>query len=478
MKIKISSLISIIYLVLLYLRIEYHSNIFLISLCLLNLILLLWNDKNFELVALSSFLMDNEIFILINILICMGYGVIRKGQIKTIKGNSKILLCCGLIAANAVINTFIRGNLPNLIFGLLYYLLIFSVGYTLEGKLDYARIISAIKHLVLVEGMLILYTLIFTDNMKWRRGDIYKGSLSDAHMFGFWLICMIITIFCYYSRKYSVRENLWHNFGWYSALLIMLYLAEAKAIILALTIALFLYAVLRFFTGKTNMIILYFNIALVICMSAGMLLLRLSFVKDYITDNYSNVSLYVYNNNYNYKYYYFDRTVFEELKGPRAFLGFGIGHYGSRIANMFGYDYMYRDANEINRFVSRYFDSFILPEYRRYASQYSNQIVQEIRWRSAILTYPYSSLMAILAENGIIGFLLFIYIFAKIAKNSNSRFLVAFFMACCIFDLFFDRVGSCALVLLLVMNSTLPEKQEGLKLTGEQAGDRKGVQIS
>lgn len=174
------------------------------------------------------------------------------------------------------------------------------------------------------------------------------------------------------------------------------------------------------------------------------------------------LGIYFYNKVYSFKYDYFEGTIFKELAGPRVLFGYGIGQYGSRIANMFGYNSMYRDDNSINRLIAEHFEEQILPNYKKYASHYSKEIVDEIRWRSAMLTYPFSSIIAFLAETGMIGLLFMSYIWGRAGNKSKYGFLVTFLFLICIFDVYFDHICVTTLIVTLLLSDRAHEKRRNI----------------
>lgn len=278
-------------------------------------------------------------------------------------------------------------------------------------------------------------------------GDNYYGSLKDAHEFGVWLLFMITFMGYHLKSSNSIRKSI--TLCTTFACLLMLYLADAKHVVLAYLMGLFLYSILYIIKIKKKIIaaIVLFSI---VAFYIGIFTLESPFVKQFIEQNSNGFSIYLYDNNYNYKYHYFYGTISEDLTGIHFLTGYGLGKYGSRGANLFAYNIMYRNQNALNRFIEAHFSPFYINEYKKYAEVYTDNLVQNIKWRSAVLTYPFSSFLAFIAENGIIGVFCWSIITSCLFKNSNRKLLFSFFVMVCLFDLYIDRINVIGTLIILL----------------------------
>lgn len=91
----------------------------------------------------------------------------------------------------------------------------------------------------------------------------------------------------------------------------------------------------------------------------------------------------------------------------------------------------------------------MLPEYAYYASKYNAEVVSVIQWYSAVLSYPFSSVVALMAETGIVGIALLARILLRARLNYTAQLVVAFFFGACITDLYFDHIQSVGIAILV-----------------------------
>lgn len=110
----------------------------------------------------------------------------------------------------------------------------------------------------------------------------------------------------------------------------------------------------------------------------------------------------------NHKYVFLERA-FDEI--PNAYdswvLGTGPGTVGSRASNIRAYDTMYKTDAKLEM-ISRVLPAYTSPPARAYFSDlYQEGFATTSTYRSATLSQPFSSLISLLVETGVGGFLVF-----------------------------------------------------------------------
>jgi len=112
----------------------------------------------------------------------------------------------------------------------------------------------------------------------------------------------------------------------------------------------------------------------------------------------------------------FQRATSQLLHGGLNFVtGFGPGGYASRVASSRALGTLYKQSYKLPSFVT----PFTSPEYRKaVAGLYTYQISQALRWRSNLMSYPFSSLVGIWGELGIVGTVILVSIYVVVAKAS------------------------------------------------------------
>ena len=436
------------YLILFVMLVFANNNLLGFAICAFTILGLVSGNVSIEIALMASLVLGNEITSILHLAICTSW-LLSRHRVRFGKVNAKVGICVIVILASSIVNIVISGAFYGPIFGMLYYAIVIFLAFLFKGALNEGKLIESIKFLIYIEFFASCVNIVLT--RSFHPGDLHKGTLPNAHYFAFWLICVLVYMFIYFKeRRYSLSANVRKNIPYYIAGIFMLLMSDGKNVIAGFALTFVIYAFSYVFSKKTkNRIVLSITI-----LYAGtfvlILFLHLSVVKSFIVGHFPNVSIYLYDSMYAYKFMFFEGTLFEELKGIRSLFGYGIGQYGSRFANLLGYKFMYREDNFINNFIANHLDSFILPNYEKYASLYTKTLVDNIRWRSAVLSYPFSSVIAFLAENGIIGLTFITYIWGKMANKSKYGILVIFLFSSCIFDIYFDHISILALTLVLI----------------------------
>lgn len=151
---------------------------------------------------------------------------------------------------------------------------------------------------------------------------------------------------------------------------------------------------------------------------------------------------YVYNKKYNKKLEFFFNT-FNEMKGIKGLVGFGVGQYGSQICITMAKGQIYSWNNQLAKYkyaigpYERAIKGLMTEEYSLFGIGNS----------SMVMGYPLVSFVGMVAELGIIGFIMFLRIIDRRYKEEDVTFLLAFFMMS-LFDTYLEI--PCIFVLILV----------------------------
>ena len=418
------------------------------AIIILNLIILVLNKKNLIIVLMSSFLLYGEIFPLLNVLLCIPFsGKNRRIKIKKISIKNQIIIA--IIFVNSVVCSIFYNTFVNVVFYSLYIGLLLVVLRIFENKFLLSDISNCLKKTLIVESVINISIII-----KYRTltpGDQFCGSLGNAHWFGNLLI-LTIFVFVYEceKNKVSLIYNLKKNSGYIIIALVMLYLADAKTLVISAVVAIIVYVVLLNNKKKSFFIFMlgtYFLIFLL------MLVMYSNTVTHYLENELPLLATYLYKDGWNAKFIYIRGIFVEELKGLRLFMGFGLGQCGSRVSNMFAYNEMWRADNVINNFISTTFNSRCIPEFAKYIRFYTSDFVAAIGWRSAVMSYPFNSLTALLGETGIVGVVCVAKFLDSYINKSCVKIAAFYFLFACFFDIYFDNFPCVAILIIILVNS-------------------------
>ena len=394
-------------------------------------------------ICMIGLILPGEIWVLSMLILSIIFMRLKGTYWKIPNCPGTVKVCLLVILALAVGNAIYTGGVFNTIFYIVYLLLLFFLVLVLHPTVEQHSFYRICLKLCWIQIILSILEVFKSGQLK--PGDNYSGSLGDAHEFGIWLLFMI-TFMLYQLKKGS---NKCLNLCTLLGCLFALYLSDAKHVLLAYILGAILYLFVKGIKIKSHMIsgmIIFAIISLYI----GTFSLQIPIIKQYVSQKAGVYSVYLYDSNYNYKYNYFFGTLSEEMRGLRLFVGYGLGQYGSRGANLFAYDIMYRNDNALNRFIATHFSPVHIDNYKKYAEIYTTELVNSIRWRSAVLTYPFNSFLAFMAENGLIGMICWGVLINKFFRRSNYKLLLCFFIMVCLFDLYIDRINIIGTLIVLL----------------------------
>lgn len=454
-------LLYIIYTVLLSTRVILPSfnNWAVIVMIAINIYIYINDKKHSDFALCSSFLMPGEIFPIVNFLVGLLTRMKRKESVYVFKTRKLSALLFIVIMLSSIINAVVNGAVPNLIFYLFYLgIVIFSIRLS-NQTMSADSIVKCMKAYVIIEFILTL--LIIYKHRMITPGDEFSGSMSSAHWLGNWLIVTLILLSFHDSHINRIKLSLSaikSNLIYIILVIIMIYLADAKSLLIALAVGTMGYLIFEHKKSYKYSFLL-FVVTFCCALFAVFIILYLEPVKMFVCERSSLFGKYLYSEGWNGKFEYIRGTLLEELPVLHLLVGFGLGQYGSRIANIFAYNIMWRADNGINNFVSSFFNSRCIPQYAKYINFYNADFVSQIGWRSAVMSYPFNSVTAMIAETGIIGVIFFAYIFNNYIKASECKILGYYFVVACIFDLYFDNFPCVAIIILIILNTKIKDKR-------------------
>lgn len=454
-------LFTVFYLLIFLLFVITKKSAVLYGTCIITLLGLSTGSLSLEMAFVFSVMVGNELACFINIFICI-FSLFIKKKLSKIRYEKNVLVLVAFLFVMSLVNMVISGAFFNTIFGVLYYCIVFLISISVKGNFNENILVDALK-VGLISQFVCGMTIIVLSK-EFSPGDIHCGTFSDANYSVIFLITALFYILKYYRSNgmsiYSIFKELYVYIG---GAIVFIILGSAKNVLAGLVVAILVYAIAKKITKNKSRQIINSIFIIYVSLFGGIMIMHSQTINNYLMSVApQELGIYFYNKEYSFKYDYFEGTIFEELAGPRVLFGYGIGQYGSRIANMFGYNSMYREDNSINRLIAEHFEEQILPNYKKYASHYSKEIVDGIRWRSAILTYPFSSIIAFLAETGVIGLLFMSYIWGRAGNKSKYGFLVTFLFSICIFDVYFDHICVTALIVALLLSDRAHEKRRNI----------------
>lgn len=438
-----------------------NNNAIGLGICCLSLIFLLTRTVSVELAFMISLVMGTESLCITHLLICIPF-VLKKIKSDFLFINKKIVACLVIILFSSLLNTISDGLIFNTIFAMTYYLFVFIIAKILQGAFNENKLKNSIISILLMEFVVSASIIIYERNLI--PGDMHKGTFPNAHYFALWLICVMIWLFIYFKRNKSpLLKSFLNNIIWFIIGIFLIIESDGKNLVAGFVAGFCIYCFsCMFFKNSKNRVMLS-----IVILYAGMflaiILVQTTPVKNFINKNFSNVGLYVYNPAYSYKFQYFEGTLYNEMSWHRLLFGYGMGHFGSRYANLFAYTYTYRSDNFVNNLIAENFESVALLNYAKYASLYNKELVDIIQWRSAVLSYPFSSIISLIAENGIIGLVLLVYILGVWAGKSQYGVLVVVFLGYSVFDLYIDQVSAVVLLCVLVGSTAKNLSQNSVK---------------
>ena len=396
----------------------------------------------------SAFLVGNE---LASILILIVWMLMSRSvdlrRIASCKISKGILALAVFMVALSFGQAAREGTIANVVLSCTYLLIVGLVIFSCRQAVTYKDVLSTTCCMVVAE---FIVSLMICLKVGFNPGDSHYGTMSNAHFIG--VVCslaLVLVCFAWLKRK---EISTGHALALIAMLVFIMWEADAKAAIGAGFISLVVFGL--FWTVKTgySTIVVYLWTAVLVFL-AGSLLLQVPSVQAFLLSPdfplHGFFSDYVYESGLQNKFDYFMGTASQMISDGHIIYGYGLGTYGSRFANMLGYTYTYRDPSAINELAAALFSSRMIPEYAQFASQYNDAVVAVIHYFSAVLTYPFASFVALIGEGGLIGVAIVGYMLRKAKLSPMAQFCVAFLIGICLTDLYFDRIQTLGLVIMM-----------------------------
>lgn len=410
-----------------------------------------------------AFVFKGELYTFIILLFCIIFIMLKRNWNTKVYIKKWFFFSVIALSINSLISAFHSQTLINIVLYMGYLSILILTYYSFKNQFTFEEIYLECKKYIKLEFIVTFMLFLKCGNLE--PSDYYCGTFGNAHFLGIWLLFCLIVIFRYNTCELNMRTAsiIRKEFWCISLNLVMLYLADAKHIDAVFVASIFVYIFVKRFVNK-NKQILVVGLVLTGAIYIVVNVLQVSMVKNYIRTKSDYVYTYLYNDDFNYKYNYYYGTLNKQLTGVHMLIGYGFGQYGSRIANMCGYESMHKENTQLNKIIEEYIPSNIIPEYEIYASQYSEYIASIIQWRSAVLTYPFNSFIALIAENGILGLGLWFYIFNRLSKRSKCSFLTIFILNLFLFDMYFDYIFCIGFYILIISNTFYVNKKNIMNL--------------
>lgn len=399
-------------------------------------------------VLYSAFLVSNEAASMLIVTVWMiGSTDVRLGDLKNVKIDKEIVLIATVILAISFAQAWRAGTVANIVISAAYLCFVCLLAFASSRAVSFDALLRCTCCFVI--GQFIV-SLLICAKTGFVPGDVHCGTLFNAHFFGVVCLVAFVLVVCGWRRG---DMSIGHMVAFAVMLAFMMWIADAKAAIGAGAACIVVFAF--FWAVKSGFgTITVFLWAVILALMTGSLLMTLPGARELLTgEGFPLASFfrdYVYANGPQNKFDFFMGTASQMTNDGHILFGYGLGTYGSRFANMLGYTYTYRDPSAFNDLAASLFSSRMIPEYIPFASAYNADLVSIIQWYSAVLTYPFSSIIALVGETGLFGVVAVGIVLRKLRLGFTSQLIVALFIGVCITDLYFDHLQVIGLVIAAV----------------------------
>lgn len=399
-------------------------------------------------VLYSAFLVGNEAASALILIVWMiGSSEAKLGELRDVKLDKVTLFLVLAILTISLAQAWRAGTVANTALSSVYLCLVGVLAFSCAQAIEYDSLLRCTRLFVVGEFVV---SLLICARVGLTPGDAHYGTLFNAHFFGIFCLVALILVVCGLRRgEVSAARAV----VLVAMLGFMMWDADAKSALgagIACVAIFLLFWVVRSGPGTVAVFLWTFIFLFV----AASLVMAMPGAREVLTaDGFpfsSFFSEYVYDDGVQNKFDYFMGTATQMTNDGHILYGYGLGTYGSRFANMLGYTYTYRDPSAFNDLAAALFSSRMIPEYIPFASAYSAELHSVIQWLSAVLTYPFSSVVAWIGETGLLGVATMGIVLRKLNLGLTSQMLVAMFIGVCITDLYFDRLQVIGLVIMAI----------------------------
>lgn len=347
-----------------------------------------------------------------------------------------LIYCLALIFVYTIIDvSFFTPILWYLIIGGQLILFLHYYRYQYDTQ-DIIKTLSFFKKLILFQLFCLATQSVL--HLSFYPGDLWSGSFHDANKAGFFLSLLLLYYLVppFLLKTQSLFKRKSYKSLTVFAIALAVILCDAKILTAITLMSSILYIILSVFsqlfnrrsqtsTNKTILTVFLISLSSLFVLSLlNLYLNRIS--KGQINNIFEISSAYTGSTlnetsaemviGTNTKAVLYHRVYSQWANDSQLtwFFGAGPGRFDSRTSNILAYDILYKDEGQF-RLPS------IIPPYSSYwvkkymSDVWTKEISEASRWRSANLSFPFAGLIAIKAETGLIGLVLFhLFIFSCI----------------------------------------------------------------
>lgn len=356
-------------------------------------------------------------------------------KMKNNKLNPKIIFLVFVFLLNILLNSV---HIPNILFGILFLfpVLVFYIllkDFKEELYSSFSKIVQLDKFLILLQIFSIISYLIFHFNTlsQFTGNDWVVGTFGyhQGNIFLYFILFSGLLLKKDYNRTKNKKDLLYVGIC-----LVCAVLTNSIALIILFG---FSYFIIHFLNSnlKSKMESLCFLLLVLVVF----LLFTPGWIKQYIV----KLTDYTYfSRNIKKVDAYKDTFITIPSQDVKFFLiGNGIGEYSSRAALTCTGKYINFYNKLFHPSVSEYTNRYILSRYIKY----------NLEQKQGTMYSPYSTIISIQGEFGIIGLLLFLYgiYYLLINSNKNAKTLILFFFLSCFIENYLEFAKVIFLVYLL-----------------------------
>jgi glycosyltransferase involved in cell wall biosynthesis len=432
------------------------------------IVLLLMNRINSIDFIIYSLILPSELYNFIGIgigLLDIWVKVLKKDikikhLIKDIQKDKSLQILLSTIGISTIISMISTRVIFNGIASTVYFLIMLSIFKLIKfNKYTFKDLDLTMNNIFIIQAIVFIPLIIMDVNISGRitSGDLYKGTFSNAHMLCLWLIWYSIVKFIKHKDSVHKLNKTFTAFK-LVVLSIMIYLTDGKHLWLAAILSLIMYSIISKFKSLKKISVIIVGTIIVLSLFTVTNISKLDKFKQVIANKSSYISMYMYKKPFNTKFEYIDSTLNDKLKGYHLLIGYGQGQYGSRVANLRAYEYMSKSEGLATQ-LSKVLSPYVLEEYKDQASKYDDKFVKFIPNMSAVLAYPFSSMIAIIAEVGILGFIAYLMFFNSIAnrtKVKEAHLIIILLLFLMIFDSYFEMTSGIGMFWIIMGTLSVP----------------------
>ena len=399
-------------------------------------------------VLYSAFLVGNEAASTLILIVWMiGSREAKLGELRDVKLDKVTLFLVLAILTVSLAQAWRAGTVANTALSAIYLCILGVLAFSCAQAIEYGALLRCTRLFIVGEFVV---SMVICARVGLAPGDAHYGTLFNAHFFG--IFCLVALILVVRDRRRG-EVSAARAAVLMAMLGFMMWDADAKSALGAGIACVVVFLLFWFVKPGAGTITVFFWTFLFFFVAAS-LAMSMPGAREVLTsDSFpfsSFFSEYVYDDGVQNKFDYFMGTATQMTIDGHILYGYGLGTYGSRFANMLGYTYTYRDPSAFNDLAAALFSSRMIPEYIPFASAYSAELHSVIQWLSAVLTYPFSSVVAWIGETGVLGVVTMGIVLRKLNLGLTSQSLVAMFIGVCITDMYFDRLQVIGLVIMAV----------------------------